>query len=371
MSKIFNKDASSHLGQPLFFGEDMGIARYETVTHPVLENLVEKQLSFFWRADEIDIFKDANDFNKLMTPDEQYVFTQNLKYQIILDTVQGRAPSLCFLPIASDISMENWITTWTFSESIHSRSYTHIIRNVYTDPSSVFDEITLDKNIMERASSVSVYYDRLLNALDDFKIDPSDVTMHLAKKALYLCFHAVNALEAIRFYVSFACSFSFAERKLMEGNAKIIKLIARDEQLHLKSTQYTLKQFHNSDREGMKAIAEECREEATAIFLAAAEQEKAWARTLLKPEGRPEINIPGLSLTEMIDYIDYLVASRMRSVDLVYTGNTPVQHPLPWIRKWLNSDSVQVAAQEAELSSYLVGQIDSNLRPQVLKTIRV
>jgi len=363
LSKIFNSSTESHLNQPLFFGKDLGISRYETMTHNVFEQLTEKQLSFFWRPNEIDVSKDAIDF-KSLPDDEKYVFTQNLKYQILLDTIQGRAPNICFLPLISDISFETWVTTWSFSESIHSRSYTHIIRNVYTDPSVVFDEIVLDKNIMDRATSVSKYYDDLYNCMIAYQSNPTDENRYACKKALYLCFHAVNALEAIRFYVSFACSFSFAERKLMEGNAKIIRLIARDEQLHLKSTQYVIKEIQRGDDPEFKQIVAECNEEATQIFLMAHEQEKEWARSLLT-----NVNIPGLSLTEMLDYVDYLTASRMHSVGLKFTGTTPTNHPLPWIRKWLNSESVQVAAQEAELSSYLIGQVDSTVSNEFLGTL--
>ncbi len=374
MSKtIFNKNKVDHLGQPLFLGEDPNISRFETVKHGVFEQLTEKQLSFFWRPEEVDLTLDSQEFDR-MPEHWKHVFTQNLKYQSLLDSVQGRAPNIAFLPICSDNSLENWITTWDFSETIHSRSYTHIMRNLYSNPSAVFDEIVLDKSIMARAEAVTEHYDKLisetqkLNQLKTMNLDEAHVLMQesAVKEALYLCMHAVNALEAIRFYVSFACTFNFAEQGIMEGNAKVMKLIARDEQLHLKGTQalITIWQNYKDDPE-MAEISLRLQSEAEKIFMQVVEQEKEWAHSLFA-----QGTVPGLNAQILSEYVEYLADSRMRSVGL----NSPYprrKHPLPWIRKWLNSDSVQVAAQEAELSSYLVGQIDSTVRPEFLKTLEV
>ena len=243
-----------------FFGKAVNIARYDKQRYNIFEKLTEKSLGFFWRPEEIDLSRDGKDF-KGLTDHEKHIFTSNLKRQILLDSVQGRAPSLAFLPICSLPELETYIQTWAFFETIHSRSYTHIIRNVYSDPSAVFDEMLGLEAISECAESISKYYDRLItanNQLALFTPDKRDKYRH--KEALWLCLNAVNALEGVRFYVSFACSWAFAEVKKMEGNAKIIKLIARDENVHLAGTQQLLKILPKEDAD-FAAIAEETRQE--------------------------------------------------------------------------------------------------------------
>lgn len=366
---IFNQNQSNHLEQPMFFGEGLGVARYDEYRHTQFKQLTERQKGFFWQPQEIDISRDSRDFDKL-SESEQHIFTSNLKYQTLLDSVQGRAPVEAFGGIVSDIGLETWLTWWQASETIHGDSYTHIMRNVYTNPSEVFDNITLTPEIMKRASSVTKLYDELISVvrrwqilienpnwhLDDTLSDVEALLRRKAKEKLYLAMMSVNILEAIRFYVSFACSFAFAENGVMEGNAKIIKLIARDEALHLKGTQYILQQWHRGkDDPEMEEIAEELRPEATQMFLDAAKQEKEWAEYLFSKGG-----MRGIGQKKLEDYIDYITDSRMRSVGL----DSPWQkreNPLPWMRKWLNSDEVQVAPQEAEISSYLVGQINPNI----------
>ena len=207
--------------QNCFFGEPVNIARYDKQRYSIFEKLTDKQLGFFWRPEEVDLSRDSKDF-KGLTENEKHIFTSNLKRQILLDSVQGRAPSLAFLPICSLPELETWIQTWAFSETIHSRSYTHIIRNVYSDPSRVFDEMLDIQEIADCAQDISKYYDELIAFNSNMRYNYDH------KKVLWLCLNAVNALEGVRFYVSFACSWAFAEVKKMEGNAKIIKLIARD-----------------------------------------------------------------------------------------------------------------------------------------------
>lgn len=378
MSTIFNKNQVNHLEQFLFFGEEPNVARYDTQRHPTFEKLTETQLAQFWRPEEIDVTRDKMDYDAL-PEHEKHIFTSNLKYQTLMDSAQGRAPNLAFLPIVSDISFETWVVTWAFSETIHSRSYTHIMRNVYEDPSVVFDEIVLNPAIMKRAESISKYYDDLINAVTDFKHFCNNFTTETEvnrnykklmlrdiKKKLYLCMHAVNALEAIRFYGSFACSFAFAEEKKMEGNAKIIKLIARDEQLHLKGTQYILRLWQQGkDDPELKEIAKECEQEAVQLFLDVADQEKDWIDYLFQYG-----EMVNLNKKTLVNYINYLTLSRMKScglpIDALAHLNIPTRHPIPWIRKWLNADSVQIAAQEAELSSYLIAQIDPKISSEFL-----
>ena len=363
---IFNQTPNDAMKEPMFFGQPVNIARYDQQKHPIFEQLIEKQLSFFWRPEEVDVSKDRMDFGNLSSH-EQHIFLSNLKYQTLLDSIQGRSPNIVLLPLVSIPELETWIETWSFSETIHSRSYTHIIRNIVNDPSLVFDDIMHNKHILERASDIAQYYDELyrnsqlysLYGAGTHNINGETVTVDLRslKKQLYLCIMAVNVLEAIRFYVSFACSFAFAERKLMEGNAKIIKLIARDEALHLTGTQHMLNLMRNGrDDSEMVEIAAECHEQGIEIFRKAAEQEKEWAGYLFK-----DGSMIGLNKDILCQYIEYITNLRMEAVGLPSAFPNSKSNPIPWINTWLSSDNVQVAPQETEISSYLVGQIDSDL----------
>lgn len=359
----FNQVKNDQLSEPMFFGNPVNVARFDQQKHPIFEKLTEKQISFFWRPEEVDVSKDSIDFNKLSDA-EKHIFVSNLKYQTLLDSVQGRSPNIALLPIVSIPELETWIETWSFFETIHSRSYTHILRNIFTDPSHVFDDIVVNEEIKKRATDVSKYYDDLILATQIWQshgeglhtVDgvQHDITIRNLKKKLYLCVQSVNALEAIRFYVSFACTFSFSERKLMEGNAKILKLIARDENIHLTSTQHIINLWNKGkDDPEMAEIAMELRDEATKIFTDAVEQEKAWANYLFK-----DGSMIGLNKEILCQYIEYIADQRMKAIgfDSPYSING---NPLPWMNNYLASDNVQVAPQETEISSYLVGQIDS------------
>lgn len=362
---IFCQTKNNVLLEPMFFGQPVNVSRYDQQKHPIFEQLIEKQLSFFWRPEEIDVSKDRIDFAELSTH-EQHIFLSNLKYQTLLDSIQGRSPNVVLLPLVSIPELETWIETWSFSETIHSRSYTHIIRNVVNDPSKIFEDIVDNEYILERASDIAKYYDDLhlcaklydLHGEGVYQIDGQtvEVTLPKLKKQLYLCIVAVNVLEAIRFYVSFACSFAFAERKVMEGNAKIIKMIARDEALHLNGTQHMINLMRQGrDDPDMVAIAEACQEEAIEIFKSATEQEKAWADYLFK-----DGSMIGLNRDILCQYIEFITNTRMSAIGLPAIFETK-SNPIPWINAWLSSDNVQVAPQETEITTYLVGQIDSDL----------
>ncbi|WP_133011566.1 class Ia ribonucleoside-diphosphate reductase subunit beta [Marinomonas flavescens] len=362
----FNRKQFDSMKEPMFFGENVNVARYDQQKHPIFEKLIEKQLSFFWRPEEVDLSSDRKDFQQL-AEHEQHIFLSNLKYQTLLDSVQGRSPNVALLPIVSLPELETWIETWSFSETIHSRSYTHIIRNIVNDPTVIFDDITVNTEITKRADSVSVYYDRLIEMVSLYNTlgmgthhipgkGSVEISMPTLKKALYLTIASVNVLEAIRFYVSFACSFAFAERTLMEGNAKIIKLIARDEALHLTGTQHMLNLMASGkDDPEMAMIAAECQDEVRNIFIEAAEQEKEWATYLFK-----DGSMIGLNAQILSQYVEYITNVRMQAVGLDTCFSTK-HNPIPWINAWLVSDNVQVAPQEAEISSYLVGQTDNSL----------
>jgi ribonucleoside-diphosphate reductase beta chain len=349
---VFNTNTNkSHLERTIFFDEPVDIARYDKVRYPAFEKLTDKQLSFFWRPSEIELSKDSKDF-KGLTDNEKHIFTSNLKRQILLDSVQGRAPSLAFLPICSLPEVETWIQTWAFSETIHSRSYTHIIRNVYSDPSRVFDELLEVQEIVDCAGSISKYYDELIEWNNVLSRYPEAENNYAHKRSLWLCLNAVNALEGVRFYVSFACSWAFAEVKKMEGNAKIIKLIARDENVHLASTQQLLKLLPKEDAD-FALIQEETRDICLRLFAEVVEQEKSWARYLFK-----DGSILGLNEALLCDYIDHIAAKRMSAIGL---GGKTTPNPLPWTQKWIAGSDVQVAPQETEITSYQIGEVKQDI----------
>ena len=361
----FNQENNDFMTEPMFFGNPVNVARYDQQKHAIFEKLIEKQISFFWRPEEVDVSKDRADFQALSEA-EKHIFISNLKYQTLLDSVQGRSPNIAFLPIISIPELETWVETWSFFETIHSRSYTHILRNLFTNPSSVFGDIVDNEQIKQRATDISRYYDDLIFATQvwqthgegthDINGESITINMRELKKKLYLCMNSVNALEAIRFYVSFACTFAFAERELMEGNSKIIRLIARDENLHLTSTQHILNLWaKGKDDPEMAEIAKECEAEARSIFLKAVEQEKQWAAYLFANG-----SMIGLNEEILCQYVEYIANQRMAAIGLGQPFDIS-SNPLPWMNNYLHSDNVQVAPQEAEISSYLVGQIDSEV----------
>ncbi len=363
---IFCQTKNNPLTEPMFFGQPVNVARYDQQKHPVFEQLIEKQLSFFWRPEEVDVSRDRIDYSNLSVH-EQHIFISNLKYQTLLDSIQGRSPNVVLLPLVSIPELETWIETWSFSETIHSRSYTHIIRNIVNNPGEVFDDIMENEEILKRATDIAHYYDDLYQSSQVYSLygegvhtvdgNQIDARLPTLKQKLYLCLMSINVLEAIRFYVSFACSFAFAERKLMEGNAKIIKLIARDEALHLTSTQHMLNLMRTGkDDPEMVKIAEQCHNECIEIFRVAAEQEKDWAKYLFK-----DGSMIGMNENILCQYVEYITNLRMEAVGLPAIFPEAKSNPIPWINTWLSSDNVQVAPQETEISSYLVGQIDADL----------
>lgn len=361
----FSQKKNNQLNEPMFFGQSVNVARYDQQKYSIFERLIEKQLSFFWRPEEIDISRDRIDYQNLPTH-EKHIFISNLKYQTLLDSIQGRSPNIALLPIISIPELETWVETWSFSETIHSRSYTHIIRNIVNNPSVIFDDIVSNKQILHRAKDISNYYDNLIkmtsywhllgpgtHTINGIKIK---ISLRELKKTLYLCLMSVNVLEAIRFYVSFACSFAFAERKLMEGNAKIIRLIARDEALHLTGTQHMINLIHSGqDDKEMAEIAVECRQKCLNLFIFAVQQEKEWAEYLFR-----DGSMLGLNKDILFQYIEYITNIRIKAIGLDLPFKIK-NNPIPWINSWLTSDNVQVAPQEVEVSSYLVGQIDSKV----------
>ena len=371
MSVFDISNKSDHTQVKAFLDPSGGVTiqRYDTMKYPAFDKFTDQQLGFFWRPEEIDVYRDAKDF-KALTAHEQHIFTSNLKRQILLDSVQGRAPAESFGSIVSLPELENWIITWTFSETIHSRSYTHIIRNVYNDPSKIFDGMLDIEEIVDCAEDISKHYDNLIelagyyNLLGEGRhtVNGREVVVDLyeLKKLLWLALMSVNILEGVRFYVSFACSWAFAEAKKMEGNAKIIKFIARDENLHLGSTQLLLKTLIKDDPDFAK-ISQECEADSIKMFADAVDQEKSWAHYLFK-----DGSMIGLNEQLLNEYVEYIAARRMEKVGLpkIYNQST---NPLPWTQKWISGAEVQVAPQEVELSSYTIGAVKQDVNEDTFK----
>jgi len=372
MYTVFDQsNKNNQTANKAFLDESGGvtIARYDSLKHPQFDKLTDKQLGFFWRPEEVDIIKDSKDFRDL-TEHEQHIFTSNLKRQILLDSVQGRSPNIALLPVVSLPELETWIETWSFSETIHSRSYTHIIRNVYSDPSVVFDTLLENEEIVNCAKDISKYYDDLIEYASWYNLlgsgthtvngQEKHIDKYELKKKIWLCINSVNALEGIRFYVSFACSWAFAELKKMEGNAKIIKFIARDENIHLASTQHMLKILPKDDPDFEK-IKQETKDEVYNIFIDAVEQEKAWAEYLFKNG-----SMIGLNHKLLCDYIEWIAKKRMTAAGLEspYKGGS---NPLPWTQKWIGGGEVQVAPQETEITSYVIGGIKKDVSNDTFK----
>jgi ribonucleoside-diphosphate reductase beta chain len=361
----FNKTPNNALLEPMFLGNSVNVSRYDQQKHVAFEKLIEKQLSFFWRPEEVDVSKDRSDWQSL-TESEKHIFISNLKYQTLLDSMTARSVNMVLLPLVSLPEVETWVETWAFSETIHSRSYTHILRNLFTNPSEVFDDIMVNPAILKRAASIAKYFDeviittQLLQSQGEgtYEVDGKsiEVTERKLKERLYLAICSVNALEAIRFYVSFACSFAFAERELLEGNSKLIKLISRDEALHLTGTQHILNIWaKGKDDPEMEEISRELREQGRQIFLDVVDQEKEWADYLFI-----DGSMIGLNAAILKEYIEYISNQRMTAIGFDAPFNVK-SNPLPWMNAYLSSDNVQVAPQETEISSYLVGQVDSSV----------
>lgn len=356
---VYNPDNKKSHKKCLMFLDDenegVTIARYDDVKYDRVLKMYEKQLSFFWRPEEVDVSRDGREF-KSLSNHEKHIFTSNLKRQILLDSVQGRSPNMAFLPIATLPEIETFIEAWSFSEGIHNKSYTHIIQNVYPDPSKVFDEINDIPQILECAVDISKYYDDLITITNDVMVNGyGKYTKYEHKKALWLAIVAVNILEGIRFYVSFACSWAFAENNKMEGNAKIIKFICRDENLHLGFTQFLLNTLAKDDPD-YKKIRQETEGEMIRLFEDAVDQEKAWADYLF--EGGSML---GLNSELLKDYIEWIANKRMLAIGLTSSYKVSQANPLPWTQSWIAGKERQVAPQETEISSYLVGEVDKSV----------
>ncbi len=364
---VFNTENIDRKKQPMFFGAPLGVQRYDSYKYPIFEKLTTQQLGYFWRPEEVSLQKDRGDYQTLR-PEQKHIYTSNLKYQIMLDSVQGRGPGMAFLPYCSLPELEACMEVWGFMEMIHSRSYTYIIKNIYSDPSEVFDTIINDNRILERAKSVTESYDDFIQSAQQYGV--SDAWMHRlegvsyaketindVKRKLYRAVANVNILEGIRFYVSFACSFAFGELKLMEGSAKIISLIARDENQHLALTQNILNKWREGDDPEMQQIAKEEEEWVYKMFDRAVNEEKKWADYLFK-----DGSMIGLNDKLLQQYVEWIANRRLKAIGLKPQYDISANNnPLPWTQHWISSKGLQVAPQETEVESYVVGGIKQDV----------
>ena len=364
---VFNIEEVDTKKQPMFFGQPLGVQRYDSYKYPAFENLTKSQLGYFWRPEEVSLQKDRGDYQQLR-PEQKHIFTSNLKYQTMLDSVQGRAPGMAFAPYCSLPELEACMNIWQLMEMIHSRSYTYIIKNIYSDPAEVFDTILRDDKILERAASVTKAYDDFINYAHeydqsnawkpDMRTHPnSEWTVRELKRYLYRAVANVNILEGIRFYVSFACSFAFGELKLMEGSAKIISLIARDENQHLAITQNILNNWRKGDDPEMVEIVKQEEPWLIKAFENCVNEEKAWAEYLFK-----EGSMIGLNDKLLHQYVEWIANRRMKSIGVkpIYDISAK-NNPLPWTEYWISSKGLQVAPQETEVESYIVGGIKQDV----------
>ena len=365
---VFNPNPVDTKKQPMFFGAPLGIQRYDGSKYPIFEKLTNQQLGYFWRPEEVSLQKDRGDYQTLR-PEQKHIYTSNLKYQIMLDSVQGRAPGMAFIPYCSLPELEACMEIWGFMEMIHSRSYTYIIKNVYPDPSEVFDTIIRDEKILERAETVTGSYNDFINAAhqyDNTSMWQLATEGHIAgtyertelKRKLYRAVANVNILEGIRFYVSFACSFAFGELKLMEGSAKIISLIARDENQHLAITQNILKKWKEGDDPEMRQIMKDEEAWTYEMFDRAVNEEKKWADYLFK-----DGSMIGLNEKLLQQYVEWVANRRMKAIGLKPVYDIAAKNnPLPWTEHWISSKGLQVAPQETEVESYVVGGIKQDVK---------
>ena len=365
---VFNTAKVDNTKQKMFFGPPLGVQRYDKFKYPVFDKLTQQQLGYFWRPEEVSLQKDRADYQTLNDA-QKHIFTSNLKYQILLDSVQGRGPGMAFMPYCSLPELEGAMNIWQTMEMVHSRSYTYIIKNVYADPSEVFDTILDDEKILSRAQSVTRSYDEFLQAATDWGsgnqwqhelegTPAAKETLYELKRKLYRAVANVYILEGIRFYVSFACSFAFGELKLLEGSAKIIGLIARDESQHMTITQNIINKWKEGDDPDMVQIAKEEEENIYQMFRDCVEEEKLWAEYLFK-----DGSIIGLNDKLLAKYVEWTANRRLKSIGLKAIFDTPItNNPLPWTEHWLSSKGMQVAPQETEVESYLIGSIKQDVK---------
>lgn len=369
MGTIFNLKKIDLNKQPMFFGDQQNIARYDVQKYPVFSKIEKTMKSFYWNPEEINLSKDRDDF-KMLDAHEKHIFTKNIAYQILLDSIQERAPLYAFIPWISLPELEGCVIWWAAFEQIHARSYQWILQNVFPDPDVVFGSIIDDENIMSRAAAIIRYYDDFIQYSEKYRVlgegehqiisNGEKINLQLSlyelKCKLYLAIFSVFALESIRFYVSFACSFAFGQQGKLKGNAEIIRMIAKDEAQHVGITVNIIRNLvrKENDPDFIKIIKEE-ENTVLEMFDEVLDQEKAWAKYLFK-----DGSIIGLNETLLVKYLEFIANKRLKSVGFKARYETTTD-PFGWISSWLSVEDEQKAPQEIELTSYLVNVLDTNI----------
>ena len=351
---VFNTEQVDTKKQPMFFGQPLGIQRYDSYKYPIFDKLTTQQLGYFWRPEEVSLQKDRSDYH-MLRPEQKHIFTSNLLRQTALDSLQGRGPSQIFTPVISLPELEALVYNWTFFETnIHSRSYSHIIRNIYNVPKEIFNTIHDTKEIVDMASSVGKYYDdlHLLNCRKEAgeKIKEAD---HI--KAIWLALNASYALEAFRFMVSFATSLAMVENKIFIGNGNIISLILQDELLHKEWTAWLINQVVKEDTRFAKA-KEQCEQEVYQMYMDVIREEKDWADYLFSKG-----SVIGLNANILKDFVDYTANTALKEIGIKYNQPAPKVSPIPWFNKHSDTSKKQTALQENESTNYVIGIMSDKL----------
>jgi ribonucleoside-diphosphate reductase beta chain len=324
------------------------IQRFEEVKYKKIADFETTARGFFWVPEEISLSKDANDF-KDASDAVKHIFTSNLLRQTALDSLQGRGPSQVFSPVISLPELEALVYNWTFFETnIHSRSYSHIIRNIYNVPKDVFNTIHDTEEIVSMASSVGDYYDAL-HVINCRKEIGEIITEKEHIKAIYMALHASYALEAFRFMVSFATSLAMVENKIFIGNGNIISLILQDELLHKGWTAFLINQVVKEDTRFAEVKAE-CEQEVYNLYMDVIREEKEWATYLFKLG--PVI---GLNANILRDFVDYTAVGALKEIGIKYNNPAPKSTPIPWFNKHTDTSKKQTALQESESTNYVIG----------------
>lgn len=346
--------------EPIFFGKGRGTQRYEDPKYKFFDKLATDMWKLHWTPEEFDLTKDNIDYNNSPTH-ETHLFTSNIKSQIFNDSLQGRALMQTFGQICTNPEVEDCLNKISCFEGVHSRSYTHILRNLFSKPEVIFDEMVNDPMIQKRGRTMTYYYDEFYNNIIAYQkmsidgVEHSDEFMKKIKVSTYLALINLNILEGIRFFISFACSFAFAENQKMEGNAKEIKLIARDELKHLAFSQKLINILKKESEEGFTHIIPELDNIVYNMYKEACEEEFEWADYLFK-----DGSIIGLNAVLLKKYIKYLANSRLHAIGYkaIYEKT---ENPLSWMDHWLSSSNIEVAPMETEISSYLIGALDKQI----------
>ena len=350
---------TDYLSRKMFLDPEgpVTIQRFEEVKYKKIADFDQTAQGFFWRPEEVSLTKDANDF-KEASDAVKHIFTSNLLRQTALDSLQGRGPAQVFTPCVSLPELEALMYNWSFFETnIHSRSYSHIIRNIYNVPKDVFNTIHDTKEIVDMASSVGKYYDQLhrLNCRKELNDNGIAVSEHEHIKAIWLALNASYALEAFRFMVSFATSLAMVENKIFIGNGNIISLILQDELLHKGWTAYLINQVVKEDPRFAKA-REECAEEVYQLYIDVIREEKEWAKFLFKKG--PVI---GLNANILIDFVDYTAVDALKAIGVKYLSPAPKSTPIPWFNKHSDTSKKQTALQENESTNYVIGVMSEGI----------